>query len=676
MRNPAQRFLPLRRDGFALLLLALLTAAVYWPMHRYEFVNYDDPDYVTDNTIIQRGLSKDGLAWAFGTLHGRATYWFPLTWITHMLDCQLFGLNAGAHHLSNLLWHLVNVLLLFVVLRRMTGQFWPSALATALFALHPLQVETVAWITERKNLVSTFFFMLTLWAYVRYAESPTLARYGPVFVFFALGLMAKPILVTLPFVLLLLDGWPLKRLPLSQSSNDGQDPTAPAGPDPRFPQTALGRLILEKVPLLLLAFAAGLVTLLAHHGLGMVNFDYGVSAASRLGNALVSYGRYVGNLFWPSDLCAIYPHPGRWPVTTVAGSALFVLLVSGWVIRDACRHPYLVVGWLWFLGLLLPTIGLLQVGSQAMADRFIYLPIVGLLIMLVWGFADLLANEYRRRAICAVLAVSALAGCAAITSLQLRHWKNSVALYERAIAVTENNFVAHSNLGYTLEKQGYADRAMAHLVQALKIRPDFVEARYQMGLILGRVQGPAEAVAQYREVIRLDPNWSPPRLELAKALTRLGQKEDAIIQLFAVVRLTPADPDAHSLLAMLLARQGMPAQAIAHYREALRLRPEWPEALNNLAWLLATHPEAEFRNGPEAARLAERACELSGYQKAMFVGTLAAAYAEAGRFPEAIQSAERARTVAMAQGENELAATNLKLVELYRQGKPCRQEPR
>lgn len=665
-----------RRDLFALIILAVVTTAVYWPVRQHEFVNYDDPDYVTDNAIIQRGLSKDGLAWAFGTLHGRATYWFPLTWITHMLDCQLFGLNAGAHHLSNLLWHLVNVLLLFVVLRRMTGQFWPSALVTALFALHPLQVETVAWITERKNLVSTFFFMLTFWAYVRYAESPTLARYGPVLVFFALGLMAKPILVTLPFVLLLLDGWPLKRLRVSQSSNDGQDLTAPGGPVPRFPQRAIGRLILEKVPLLFLAFAAGLVTLLAHHGLGMMNFDYGVSAAPRLGNALVSYGRYAGNLFWPSDLCAIYPHPGRWPVTTVAGSALFVLLVSGWVIRDARRHPYLVVGWLWFLGLLLPTIGLLQVGSQAMADRFIYLPIVGLLIMVVWGFADLLANEYRRQAICAVLAVSALAGCAAITSLQLPHWKNSVALYERAIAVTENNFVAHSNLGFTLEKQGYVDRAVAHLAQALKIRPDFVEARYQMGLIVGRVQGPAEAVAHYREVIRLDPNWSPPRLELAKALTRLDQKDDAIIQLFAVMRLTPADPDAHSLLAMLLARQQKPAQAIAYYREALRLRPDWPEALNNLAWLLATHPDAQFRNGPEAVRLAERGCEVSGYKKAMFVGTLAAAYAETGRFAEAIQSAERARTIAMAQGENELAATNLKLVELYREGKPCRQEPR
>lgn len=665
-----------RRDLCVLIILAVVTAAVYWPVRQHAFVNYDDPDYVTDNAIIQRGLSTDGLAWAFGTLHGRATYWFPLTWITHMLDCQLFGLNAGAHHLTNLLWHLANVLMVFVVIRRMSGQFWPSALVTALFALHPLQVETVAWITERKNLVSTFFFVLTLWAYVRYAESPTFVRYGPVLVFFALGLMAKPILVTLPFVLLLLDGWPLKRLRLPQSSNHGQNLTASAGLMPRFPQTALGRLILEKVPLLCLAFAAGLVTLLGHHGLGMMNFDYGVSAASRLGNALVSYGRYVGNLFWPSDLCAIYPHPGRWPVTTIAGSALFVLLVSGWVIRDARRHPYLVVGWLWFLGLLLPTIGLLQVGSQAMADRFVYLPIVGLFIMVVWGFADLLASAYRRRTMGAVLAVSAVAGCVAVTSLQLRHWKNSVALYERAIAVTENNFVAHSNLGYTLEKQGDVDRAMAHLAQALKIRPDFVEARYQMGLILGRVQGPAEAVAQYREVIRLDANWSLPRLELAKALTRLGQTEDAIIQLFAVVRLTPAYPDAHSLLAMLLDRQQKPAQAIAHYREALRLRPDWPEALNNLAWLLATHPEAQFRNGPEAARLAERACELSESKKAMFVGTLAAAYAEAGRFAEAVQSGEKARALALAQGENALAETNLKLIELYRQGKPCRQEPR
>lgn len=657
-----------RRDLVALILLAAVSLTVFSPVRQHEFVNYDDPDYVTDNSIVQRGLSKEGLAWAFGTLHGRATYWHPLSWVTHMVDCELFGLNAAGHHLTSLLLHTANVLLLFMVLQGMTRAFWRSALVATLFALHPLQVESVAWVSERKNLLSAFFWMLTMWAYIRYAERPSLSRYWPVPLFFAFALMAKPVLVTLPLALLLLDYWPLGRLRLRRA------PEFDSGGV--FPEACLRQILLEKAPLAVLAFAAGVVAMAAHHRLGMMTFDYGLSPALRLENALVSYGSYVGKLFWPSDLCAIYPHPGRWPLTVVAGSALFLLAASAWAIHEARRHPYLIVGWLWFLGLLVPTIGLVQVGSQAMADRFVYLPVIGLLIILVWGFADLLREERYKIAFAATLGGATCAACAVCASLQLRHWKNSESLYERAIAVTENNFVAHSNLGYTLERQGHIDKAMAHLAQALRIRPDFVEARYQMGLILGRVQGPAEAAAEYREVVRLDPNWSLPRLELAKALTRLGDVEDAASQLSAVIRLTPADPDAHSLLAMLLAGQQKPAQAIAHYREALRLRPGWPEALNNLAWLLATHPKAEFRNGSEAVLLAERACQLSGFQKAMFAGTLAAAYAETGRFAEAIKTAEKAHALATASGESELAAMNLKLLELYRQGKPVREEPR
>jgi len=663
-----------RADWATILGLVFLTAAVYWPVLRSEFVNYDDPDYITSNEIVQRGWSRAGLAWAFGQLHGQATYWHPLTWLTHMLDCQLYGLNSGAHHLTSLVWHTLNTVLLFVVARRMTGTFWQSALLATFFSVHPLQVESVAWVSERKNLLSAFFFLLMLWAYVRHAERPALSRYWPVPVFFAFGLMAKPIVVTLAPALLLLDFWPLGRLPWKRGSNAATEQNEPLTL-PRFPQLPLRRLVLEKVPLLILALGAGLVALSAHHGLGMLGSEHGLSMKLRLENGLVSYGRYVGKALWPSDLCAIYPHPGQWPVTTVAGSALFITLVSGWTLYEARRRPYLLVGWLWFLSLLLPTIGILQVGSQAMADRFVYLPITGLFIVLIWGLSDLLQAERRGTVIRAVVAGSALAACAITSSFQLRYWRNSVALYERAIEVTSDNFVAHSNLGYTLEKEGELGRAVAHLVEALRIRPEFAEARYQMGLILGRVEGAEAAVAQYREVVRLDPNWSLPRLELAKALVRLQKPDEAMVQLVVAKRLTSDNPDVQSLLAMLLAARRETAEAIRHYREALRLKPDWPDVLNNLAWLLATNPQPALRDGAEAVRLARRACELTHDGKAMYVGTLAAAYGEAGRFADAVEAARKARALALASGEEELAATNSKLLDLYQQGKSYHETP-
>jgi Tfp pilus assembly protein PilF len=621
------------------LVLALLTLAVYWPVRHHAFINYDDPDYVTENRHVQAGLSRPGLAWAFFNLHGEHTYWHPLTWVSHMLDCQLFGVNPGAHHLVNVVFHIANTLLLLLVLNRMTGAFWRSAMVAALFALHPLQVDTVAWVTERKNVLSTLFWLLTLWAYVRFAEcrrknaecriqqqEPPKAQHTSRFTFhvsrfyllslafFALGLMCKPALVTLPIVLLLLDYWPLRRFEVQspESKVQGQ-PLAVLGPlswashdasriTHHVSLVTLRRLIVEKLPFLVLAAAAAFITIAGNHEI-RAEGSYGLPWQWRVGNALVSYVRYLGKAFWPSHLAVFYPHPGAWPTWAVCGSTLVLLAVTGWVIWRARQAPYLMTGWLWFLGVLVPMIGLIQAGSQAMADRFAYVPLIGLFIMIVWA----LTNWAQRGAgfqsgLLAVAGLLALGACVVLTSRQLSFWQNTTTLFEHALHVTRNNSCAHFSLGNQLADQGKIEDAMQHWESALK--------------------------------------------------------------------LEPARPDVHARIAGALSLQGDFAGAIARYRHALQIDPDHAEVLNNVAWLLATCPEASLRDGPEAVRLALKACELTRFRRTIMVGTLAAAHAEAGRFPEAVETAQQACALAADEGDGALLAKNQELLELYRASKP------
>jgi tetratricopeptide (TPR) repeat protein len=384
--------------------------------------------------------------------------------------------------------------------------------------------------------------------------------------------------------------------------------------------------------------------------------------------------RYVGKTLWPTDLAVLYFHPGKWPAWIPGLSLLALIVVSGLVLRDWRRLPYLTVGWLWFLGTLVPVIGIIQVGVQAMANRFAYVPVIGLFLMLVWGAAELCARWQLRPWVVRAVAGTAVAVCVALSSYHLGHWRNSRVLFEYALKVDPKNFLAHNNLAFVALEQGDWDRALHHGRAALRIRRNFPEAHYQVGLALDAQQKPAEALVHFQEAVRLDPKWALPRFALARVLARRGQVDEAIAEYGAGLRILPTDAEAHSELAVLLGRQRKTADALFHYREALRLRPDSPEVLNNLAWLLATHSRPEFRDGAQAVRLAERACELTNRKRALFIGTLAAAYAEAGRFDDAVRTAELARQLAEAAGEKQTAEANAKLLELYRAGKPVRED--
>jgi len=639
------------RVAVACLLLGAVTISVYLPVVHNDFINYDDPAYVTENPYINHGLTWDGLTWAFTRLHGEATYWHPLTWVSHMLDCELFGLKAAAHHLENVFLHAANAILLFLVLRAMTGAIWRSAVVAALFAWHPLQVDTVAWVAERKNVLSTLFWMLTLWAYVRYAQNlsraesrepraisrktaldarPSTLDYGLALFFFALGLMCKPILVTLPFALLLLDYWPLRRVSsfkLQVSSSSILNPQ----------RSGLSRLILEKLPFFALSAASGAITIIAHQRLGSImEGAYGIPLDLRIKNAVVSYIRYIGSTLWPTDLAVCYPHPGVWPGLDVIVSLVTLMTVTGIVIWQTRRRPYLLVGWFWFMGTLVPTIGLIQAGVQAMADRFAYVPVIGLFILIVWGIGDFAAQVRLPKPVMPLAAGAALLGCIACTSLQLRYWKDSVTLFTHAIDVTENNFTAHTVLGLALSAKGKTN----------------------------------EAIAQFSEAIRINPLCADALNNLGVLLTRLGKTDEARPCLEKATRLKPQFAEVVGKLAVELASKGHIEEAITYYRDALRWKPDQADTCNNLAWLLATNPDAKFRDGAEAVRLAARACELTHYKTPILVGTLAAAYAEAGRFDEAVATGRKARALALAGGQEALAQKNARLLKFYRAKQP------
>jgi tetratricopeptide (TPR) repeat protein len=687
----------MRRDWLNLVLLATATLAVFWRVSRHEFVNYDDYAYVTLNPTVQQGLTWAGIAWAFGQLHGEATYWHPVTWLSHMLDCQWFGLNPAGHHLGNLFFHTLNTLLLFVLLRRTTGQRGASAVVAALFALHPLQVDSVAWVAERKNVLSTLFGLLALLAYVRYAARPHWTRYMPVFVLLALGLMAKPMLVTLPCVMLLLDYWPLRRLPANFFRRDefrespsqkrvglirGTRGAPPSEPGDSASETrnskpgtrnSLLRLLLEKLPLLALSAASSWVTIHGHKALGALLPIEELPLWNRLANAAVSYAAYLRKVIWPTDLSVFYLHPGQWPAGIVIGSALLLLVVSAVTLHQAHRRPYLLVGWLWFLGTLVPTIGLVQAHTQALADRFAYLPLIGLFVMVVWAAADLTARVRQPRLLQITLASVALTGCVVMTSLQLRHWQNSLTLLTRAVQMAGGDFTARVMLGNAYFERGQHEAALAEYQEAIRLRRDYAEAWQRAGVTLNVLGRPAEAVQHFQTAIQLSPRWPDPRRGLGQTLVRLGRKQEARAAYAELAALMPRTAKGHTQLAEMLVEGQQPAEAIHHYREALRLEPGYLPTMNNLAWLRATCAQAEWRDGAEAVQLAERACQLSRRRFPHFLGSLAAAYAEAGRFAEAVQAIREAQALAQKSGATNLLPVHAQMEAQFKAGQPVRE---
>ena len=601
------------------IFLALLTWIVFGQTLWHDFINYDDPRYVYQNTKITSGLNIAGIAWAFTHIHSEN--WHPLTTITHMLDCSLYGLKAGGHHFTNVLLHTVAVVLLFLVLQQMTGALWKSAFVAAVFAIHPLHVESVAWVAERKDVLSSVFFMVTLLAYVHYARAPSTWRYLMVAFVFALGLMSKPMLVTVPFVLLLLDYWPLGRITDRRS----------------HPGHQLLSLLVEKIPLIALSVISSVVTFVVQRG--AIGWTEQLPMLARVNNALVSYVIYVRQMVWPTNLAVFYPHPENrlspWEIS-LALAVLIGMTVAAVILRK--KAPYFITGWFWYLGMLVPVIGLVQVGWQGHADRYTYLPQIGLYIAGTWAFADLTASWRRGRVLLSAAALLVVAALGYTASIQTSHWRNSETLFTHALAVTKHNDVAENNLGIIFLQNGKLDDAISRLQAAIDLRPE---------------NGPSHN-------------------NLAKALLQKGRVAEAMVHYRKFLEIEPENVEARNILGTALIQQGRIREAIEQWQDALAIEPENGNAASNLAWVFATCPDDSIRDGRRAVELAQKALRISGGKIPMVFRVLAAAYAEDGRFSQAIESAHRGADLATSQGNSGLAAELQSNIALYQAGTPLR----
>jgi tetratricopeptide (TPR) repeat protein len=689
--------------------LIIGTAILYWPVVTFDYVTLDDTIYLTDNFHVNRGFTWDGLRWCFTSSY--ANMWHPLTWLSYMLDCQLYHRWWGGPHATNLILHILSSVLLFLALDRLTKAFWRSAMVAALFAWHPLHVESAAWLSERKDVLCGVFWMLALWAYIRYAEecSPSKTRqetqntkrkrfYLAALVFFVLGLMAKPMLVTLPFVFLLLDWWPLRRMQMSHLNL---------------------RLLVEKIPFFVLTilFSVLAVHAAGAHAASLTRFPL----TYRLGNAVVSYFLYAAKTVWPRNLVVLYPYDVRWGTWQIIAACLFLIAVSAAALLLRKTRPWLLLGWLWFLGTLVPVIGLVRVGAQSMADRYAYIPSIGLFILLCWGACYFFSGWRHGPAILGGIAALALVACALLTGKQIYYWRNGETLFAHNLAVDPDNFMARCSLatfylgnsqleqarveaekavllnprypisrlvlGKVLLLQGKFDEAAAQLVAFSRLAPASNDAHLLHGHILLAQNLPAEAAQQFTAILANDPLIPEAHYGLGRALAKLGKPQEACAQLMEALRLAPQYAEARLQLAIALAGQGKTTEAIADYRLAKNVPVSAPDSavMNNLAWIMAASPFPELRNGAQAVKLAARACELDHNQQPIFIGTLAAAYAEAGRFDEAVAAAQQAHDMALelagkahnpadAKAANDLAARNLELLEIYRSRHPYHQE--
>jgi protein O-mannosyl-transferase len=694
------------------LALAAITFAVFGQTLHHEFIDFDDTDYVYDNPVVTQGLTLKGIVWAFSF---RASNWHPLTWLSHMLDCQLYGLNPSGHHLTNVLLHTATVIALFLVLRQMTGAWWRSAFVAAVFAIHPLRVESVAWVAERKDVLSGLFFMLTIGAYVRYARQAwSWGRYGLLLLLYAMGLMCKPMLVTLPLVLLLLDYWPLQRLEAGKLSG----------------------LVLEKLPLLALSAGSCVATLLAQHK--ALQSVESFSLPARLGNALVTCMVYLSQMVWPTGLAVFYPYPqGGLPAWEVALAGMLLIGLSTVAFRQRHQQPWLLMGWIWYLVMLLPVVGIIQVGGQAHADRYTYLPQIGVYVAVTW----LVAQRRVSPAALGSLMTGVLVVLMVCAWKQTAYWRNNETLWPHTIACTTDNEMAHYNLGFALDQKGNVDGAIAQYEEALQIRPAYGAAHNNLGLALlgrGKVD---EAIPHFQRALQLGPNYVEPCINLGNAFLQLGKVDDAIAQYQQAVQLKPdyatgynnlgdallqkgkvaeataqyektleIDPayaEADYSLGNILLQQGKVDEAITHFEKALQSRPDYakacnnlgnalvqkgnvkeaivnyekaqqlqpsdPAVKNNLAWLLATTPNASLRDGSRAVELAQQADSLTSGKNPMILRTLAAAFAEAGRFGDATLSIRKAIEVAHAAGQEDMVAQLNSDLKRYEAGLPLHQ---
>jgi len=560
-------------------VLAVATLAAYWGVHANGFVLFDDNIYVGDNVHVKQGLSGASIVWALTATE--AANWHPLTWFSHMLDVQLFGLDAGDHHLTSVLLHSINAILLLILLFRMTGALWRSTFVAALFALHPLHVESVAWIAERKDVLSTLFWLLTTGAWMEYVKSKKAAPYAFALVFYAMGIMSKPMVVTLPFALLLLDYWPFKRIafPLRENTE------------------TLKKLVWEKAPMFVMAAASCIVTVIAQRSGGAVKTMMDFPFDQRVANALHAYAAYLGKAFWPSALAVYYPHPHLgFSALSIIAAFLGLACITALAFVMGKRAPYLPFGWLWYLGTLVPVIGLMQVGDQAMADRYTYIPLIGIFIAIAWGLAAIVNGSRALRRAVTAAAAAALAVLFILTRIQTGYWRDTEALFAHALAVTKDNDLANYKLGCIRLEQGNLDEAIAYLTQVVRINPRHAEFTPFAGLLseghtnlaiaLNRRGRPAEALEHFQEALKYGPNNPQAMNNLGLALVQSHQLPQAIETFEEAVRRVPDFADAQNNLANALAAADRLEEAVGHYRQALRIRPDSAKTLDNLGLAL------------------------------------------------------------------------------------------
>jgi tetratricopeptide (TPR) repeat protein len=627
--------------------LAVSTLLVFWQVRNFDFVNYDDPTYVTGNLNIQT-ITLQSVKWAFTT--GYYGNWNPLTWLSYMLDWQLFGSNPAGFHLTNLFFHIANTLLLFLVLKQMTNTIWQSAFVAALFALHPLHVEAIAWVSCRKDILSTFFWILTMWAYLQYAKQPNIWRYLLVLLFFVMGIMAKPMLVTLPFVLLLLDYWPLER-------------------------KISWRLLLEKIPFIILAAVFSVIAFFTQRGLGSLTTFTKFSLKFRIYNALISYVEYIEKLFRPSHLAAFYPHPfTNVSVLYAVISAVFLLIVTIFVLRFAKNHRYLVTGWFWYLGTLVPVIGLIQVGSFAMADRYTYITLTGLFIIIAWGLSELSAKwisvSPQRKIILGVSMVIVLTTLGICAGRQTSYWKNSITLFSHARQVTQNNYLACYNLGAAYDSLGRWTEAIDAYQQAIRINPDLAEPHYNLGIAYGKIGRLPEAIDAYSKAIRINPNSVDAYLNLGNAYAKLSRRQDAIDAYRQAIKIKPDYAEAHYNLGVAYSELGRHQEAIETYKQAIIIKPDDAEAHHNLGvtysklgryqeaiesfkQAIRIKPdlaEAHYNLGVAYSKLGRYQDEIESYKQAIRIKSdyadaylaLGNAYSKLGRYQDSVEACKQA----------------------------------
>jgi len=573
------------------IFLIVATFCIYSQVQDHKFINFDDDIYITNNLNVQAGLTSKSVLWAFTNFDTGS--WFPVTWFSHILDYQLYGLHAKGHHLTSLFLHIANSLLLFLVLFRMTGAIWQSAFVASMFAFHPLNVESVAWAAERKNVLSTLFWLLTMWAYIHYAAKPTIKRYGLVFLFFTFGLMSKPMLVTLPFVLLLLDYWPLRRFQFGQERGRNEILEKNTAQ-----KSEIFRLVLEKVPLFLLTIGLSIVTVHLQSIAGAVKSLDVFPLQARLTNAMVSYLEYLGKMIWPSGLSILYAHPGYtlavWKGILSGMALVGITIISIRLIRKA---PYFAVGWFWYLGTLVPVIGIVQVGGQAMADRYTYIPLIGIFIIVAWGVPELLKEwPYRKNVLKASAGILILT-LMPITWIQVSHWKSSITVFKHAIKVTDKKYpgfsVVHNNLGVALVAEGKNEEAISHYKMAIKIKPDYAEAYNNLGNALFAERKIEEAISHYKMAIGLKPDHANAHNNLGVALFHAGMTEEAIDYYKKAIRIRPGFFAAHNNLGNALLQKGEMKEAVHHFRETLKLRPDFAAARDHLELALFRSQEIE-----------------------------------------------------------------------------------